>query len=210
MKRAKIISVLNNKGGVGKSTIVTNIAGYFANKGNKVVIGDFDAQQSSKNWLSQRPKILAPIHTLEIINGKFVVRDKDVDYIIIDSPAGIHIDFIKKIIRQSNKIIVPLKPSFFDMFSTKDFLEKIIEIINEQGKEIDICLVGNMVVYKTKANEQLQKFIESCGLDNPTMIRQTQIYVNLAAHGLTIFDSKSNFFEKDIEQWMPLIKWIEK
>lgn len=52
----KIISILNHKGGVGKSIIATNLAGYYANKGGNVLLGDFDIQQSSQNWLNFRPE----------------------------------------------------------------------------------------------------------------------------------------------------------
>lgn len=59
----KIISILNHKGGVGKSTIATNLAGYYANKGGNVLLEDFDVQQSSQNWLNFRPENAAPIKT---------------------------------------------------------------------------------------------------------------------------------------------------
>ncbi len=206
----KVISILNHKGGVGKSTISTNLAGYFANKGQKVLIGDFDVQQSSHNWLSQRPKNLAPIYAWEIENGQLYTNEKDIETIIVDGPAGIRAGSLKKLVSMSDKVIVPLKPGYFDIMSTESFLEEIVEIINEQEKETDLCLIGNMADIKTKATEQLAKFISSTGLFSPTMIRQAQIYVHLAAHGLTIFDSKSNLFEKALLQWQPLIDWIEK
>lgn len=205
----KVISILNHKGGVGKSTLSTNMAGYFANQGKKVIIGDFDVQQSSQNWLAQRPKNLAKIDSWDIANGQLSSVDGDIDYIIVDSPAGIRAGSLKKLVLMSDKVIVPLRPGFFDILSTESFLEEIVEVINEQEKETDLCLIGNMVDPRTKASEQLAKFIQSCGLHNPTMIRQAQIYVHLAAHGLTIFDSRSNLFEKEVEQWMPLLKWIE-
>jgi chromosome partitioning protein len=209
MKKKKVISILNHKGGVGKSTISTNLAGYFANLGKKVMIGDFDVQQSSQNWLSQRPRNLSPIYAWEILNGQLAVPKMDVDYVIVDSPAGIRAGSLKKLVAMSDKVIVPLRPGFFDILSTESFLEEIVEVINTQAKETDLCLIGNMVDLRTKASEQLLKFIQSCGLENPTMIRQAQIYVHLAAHGLTIFDSKSNLFEKEIEQWLPLLEWLE-
>ena len=56
------ILVLNAKGGSGKTTIATNLAGYYANQGKKVVLADFDPQGSSIDWLRQRrrnfPKIM--------------------------------------------------------------------------------------------------------------------------------------------------------
>lgn len=209
-KKKRVISILNHKGGVGKSTISTNLAGYFANQGKRVMIGDFDVQQSSHNWLAQRAKNLAPIYAWEIVNGQLTAPKVEVDYVIVDSPAGIRAGSLKKLVSMSDKIIVPLKPGFFDILSTESFLEEIVEIINNQDRETDLCLIGNMVDMNTKASEQLLKFIHSCGLSNPTMIRQAQIYVHLAAHGLTIFDSKSNLFEKEVNQWKPLLEWLEE
>lgn len=206
----KVVSILNHKGGVGKSTIATNLAGYFANQGHNVMIGDFDVQQSSKNWLEIRPENCAPISTWEIENGQLLTPPVGTTHIVVDSPAGIRAASLKKLVSLSDKIIVPLKPGIFDMMSTQSFLEEIIEIINEQEKESDICVIGSMVDNRTKASEQLQKFVVNLKLDSPTIIRQAQIYVHLAAHGLTLFDAKNSVFEKDIEQWLPLIEWIEK
>lgn len=207
----KIISVLNHKGGVGKSTIATNIAGYFANRGKKVLMGDFDVQQSSHNWLALRPENAAPIHTWEVKNNKVSTPRKDMEYIIVDSPAGIKDGSLKKLVSISDKIIVPLKPGIFDILSTQSFLEELVETINNQEKDSDLCVVGSMVDPKTKSAEQLNQFLVGTGLEVPSCIKQSQIYVHLAAHGLTLFDSKNNIFEKEIkEQWVPLLKWILK
>lgn len=205
----KVISVLNHKGGVGKSTIATNIAGCYANRGEGVLIGDFDIQQSSRNWLNLRPENAIPIGTWEIENGKLITPPENTSHIIVDSPAGLSADSLKHLVSISDKIITPVKPGIFDMLSTEVFLREIVEVINDTDKEIDICIVGNMVDPRTKACEQLQKFIDSLGINCPTYIHQGQLYVHLAAHGLSIFDSKSNVFEKQIMQWEPLIEWID-
>ncbi len=207
--KKRVISILNHKGGVGKSTISTNLAGYFANQGKKVLIGDFDVQQSSYNWLEHRPEGLPKIYAWQINNGAISTEEKDIDIVIIDSPAGIRAGSLQKLVSMSDKVIVPLKPGYFDILSTESFLEEIVEIINSQSKETDLCIIGNMVDFNTKAAEQLSKFIGSTGLFSPTMIRQAQIYVHLAAHGLTIFDSKTNIFEREIAQWVPLINWAQ-
>ncbi|MCZ6525458.1 MAG: ParA family protein, partial [Gammaproteobacteria bacterium] len=60
------ILVLNPKGGCGKSTLVTNIAGYFAQQGKRVVLADCDPQRSCNDWLSVRPSSAAPIHQASI------------------------------------------------------------------------------------------------------------------------------------------------
>ena len=205
-----VISIVNHKGGVGKSTISTNLAGYFANQNKKVLIGDFDIQQSSHNWLLHRPENVSKIDLWHIQNGKLEYPSKDTDYIIIDSPAGIRASSLEKLVKLSDKVIIPLKPGYFDIMSTESFLEEIIEMINSTEKEIDLCVIGNMVDSRTKSTEQLSKYLDSLGVEIPTMIRQAQIYVHLAAHGLTIFDSKKNIFEHEIQQWKPLLNWIEQ
>lgn len=206
--KMRVVSILNHKGGVGKSTIATNLAGYFANQSEKVLLGDFDVQQSSRNWLNLRPDNAAPISTWQMKDGQLMVPPPGTECIIVDSPAGIRGDSLKKLVSFSDKIIVPLKPGIFDMMSTQSFLEEIVEMINAQEKETDLCVVGSMVDIRTKASEQLQKFVDSLGLESPTVIRQAQSYVHLAAHGLTLFDAKNNAFEQDIQQWYPLIKWV--
>lgn len=204
-----VISVLNHKGGVGKSTIATNIAGYFANEGHNVLIGDFDTQQSSRNWLEIRPENTAPILTWEIKEGQLLSPPEETSHIIIDSPAGLRSSSLKKLVSLSDKIIVPLKPSIFDIMSAKSFLGEIIEMINEQEKSIDLCVIGNMIDSRTKSSEQLAKFVAEIELDSPTNIRQAQIYVNLAANGLTLFDSKNSILDKEKEQWYPLLDWLQ-
>ncbi len=203
----KVISVLNHKGGVGKSTISTNLAGYYTNKGAKVMLGDFDVQQSSKNWLTLRPLNAAKILSWDVKDGKFSQPSSDVHRVIIDGPAGIREKSLERLVSLSDKVIIPLKPGIFDMLSTRSFLNEIMTIIKNSKKNTEICVIGNMVDPRTKASEQLLQFFKMSGLPHPTDIRQAQIYVHLAAHGLTIFDN--NVFEKETEQWKPLIRWIE-
>lgn len=61
-----IVVVANPKGGVGKSTLSTNIAGYYASRGHAVMLGDVDRQLSSKLWLGLRPSAARPISSWEI------------------------------------------------------------------------------------------------------------------------------------------------
>ena len=56
-----VIVVANPKGGVGKSTVATNLAGWFARRGHAVMLGDVDPQQSSRRWLAVRPAALPAI-----------------------------------------------------------------------------------------------------------------------------------------------------
>src|SRR5690606_4827465 len=62
-RQMPVVAVVNPKGGVGKTTLATNLAGYFASTGRRTMLGDFDRQQSSAQWLKLRPAGLAAIET---------------------------------------------------------------------------------------------------------------------------------------------------
>ena len=61
-----IVVVANPKGGVGKSTLSTQVAGYFASQGHSVMLGDIDRQQSSALWLRLRPPQARPVQGWDI------------------------------------------------------------------------------------------------------------------------------------------------
>ena len=58
-----VIVVANPKGGVGKTTLSTNLAGYLASRGRAVMLGDVDRQQSSRQWLALRPEAAPKIQS---------------------------------------------------------------------------------------------------------------------------------------------------
>ena len=53
-----VVVIANPKGGVGKSTLSTNVAGFFASRGHAVMLGDADRQQSSQLWLRLRLSLI--------------------------------------------------------------------------------------------------------------------------------------------------------
>lgn len=211
----KVISLLNHKGGVGKSTFATNICSYYANKGANVLLGDFDVQQSSYNWNMLRPSSVPQIEIMEFDeNGAPKKPTNNIDYIIIDSPAGVRTEALQRLVYMSDKIITPVKPSSFDILSTKTFLFEISDIIDEvfkeKNKNVDLCLVGNMIEGRTQSSENLHQFIEQTNIAHPFSLRQSQVYVNLTAYGLSIFDSSNPLFDTDKNAWQPLFDWIDK
>ena len=62
---------------------------------------------------------------------------------------------------------------------------------------------------RTRAADQLQRFVEDLGLPVLGFLRDTQNYVQLAAHGLTLWDVAPGRVERDLEQWRTLLKWVE-
>ncbi|HYP83419.1 ParA family protein [Variovorax sp.] len=203
-----VVLVANPKGGVGKSTLATQVAGYFASRGRAVMLGDVDRQQSSRLWLSLRPASAAPIATWEATDTEGVVRPpKGTTHAVLDSPAGLHGKRLREVLALSDRVIVPLQPSIFDIYATRDFLDRLKEQRNAARTRIG--LVAMRVDGRTLAAERLREFTAGLGLPVIGEVRDTQNYVQLAARGLSVFDVAPWRVQRDLEQWRPICAWLE-
>ncbi|MDR3371056.1 ParA family protein [Rhodoferax sp.] len=203
-----VVVVANPKGGVGKSTLSTQIAGYFASLQHAVMLGDADRQQSCKLWLSLRPASASPITSWELDRDDIAKPPKGTTHVVLDTPAGLHGKRLKEILKLAHKVVVPLQPSVFDIFATQDFLNELAE--SAQAAKTQIGIVGMRVDERTRAAEQLRSFVESTGLPVLSYLRNTQNYVQLAARGLTVFDMAPERVMRDLGQWQPICQWLDQ
>ncbi|MFM2051843.1 MAG: hypothetical protein RL682_2334 [Pseudomonadota bacterium] len=203
-----VIVVANPKGGVGKSTLSTNIAGYFAAKGHSVMLGDADRQQSSRLWLSLRPAAARLIGSWDIGPDAIAKPPKGTTHVVLDTPAGLSGRQFKDAMKMADKIIVPLQPSVFDIFATRAFLDELAS--NQHALKAKIGIVGMRVDGRTLAADQLNAFVRSLKLPVLGMLRDTQNYLHLAASGLTLFDVAPAKLESDLAQWKPICQWLDK
>lgn len=202
-----VVVVANPKGGVGKSTLATHVAGYFASRGHAVMLGDADRQQSSRLWLGLRPAGARAIHTWDIHADLIARPPKGTTHVVVDTPAGLHGWRFKDVMKMADKVIVPVQPSVFDIFATRAFLDELAA--NKHAEKSRIALVGMRVDARTIAAEKLHAFVDSLDLPVLSYLRDTQNYVHLAAHGLTLFDVSPGRFEKDLAQWQPICDWLD-
>ena len=200
-----VIVVANPKGGVGKSTFATNLAGYFTSHGHNVMLGDVDVQQSSRSWLALRPASLPPIAAWET-DGHLARPPKGTTHLVLDTPAGFEGRRLDEVLRIADKVVVPLQPSMFDILATQTFLQKLID---RHGK-FAIGVLGMRVNIRTRAADQLAHYVNSVGVPVLGYLRDTQNYVQLAAHGTTLWDVAPSRVEKDLEQWQEILKWVQR
>lgn len=202
-----VVVVANPKGGVGKSTLSTNIAGYFASQGHAVMLGDADRQQSSKLWLGLRPPQAQPISSWEMGANDIAKPPKGTTHVVLDTPGGLHGARLAAVMKLADRIVIPLQPSVFDIFATRAFLDKLAD--NKHALRAQVALVGMRVDARTLAAAQLQAFVDPLGTPVLGYLRDTQNYVHLAAQGLTLFDVAPGRVAKDLEQWQPLCRWLD-
>ena len=205
-----IVAVANPKGGVGKSTLSTNIAGYYASRGHGVLLGDVDRQQSSRLWLSLRPTTAPAIGTWETSDSLVTRPPRSASHAVLDTPGGLHGWRSADVFKMADKVVVPLQASVFDIFATRGFLDELAALRRGPDGGPEIGIVGMRVDSRTIAADHLQTFVDSLGLPVLGFLRNTQNYVHLAARGLSLFDVAPGRVEKDLAQWEPICRWLDE
>ena len=203
-----VIVVANPKGGVGKSTLATNVAGLLARQGHAVMLGDVDRQQSARQWLALRPPQLPPIRSWDVAADDVVRPPKGTTHVVLDTPAGLHGKRLAAVLKIADRLLVPLQPSLFDIQATHAFVRDLQE--HRHGGGLHIGLVGMRVKEHTLSNGQLHHYLATLAVPVVAWLRDTQNYVQLAAHGLTLWDVAPSRVERDLEQWQPLKDWLAR
>jgi chromosome partitioning protein len=200
-----VIVIANPKGGVGKSTLATNLAGCLARQGHRVMLGDIDAQQSSRSWLALRPPGLPAIAAWDLGPDRIARPPRGVTHVVLDTPAGMAPAQLQRALRIADRLIVPLQPSMFDILATQAFLQQLPAL----PPRARIGVIGMRVDARTRAAEQLSHYVGQLGMPVLGYLRDTQNYVQLAAMGATLWDAAPSRVERDIAQWQDLLQWIE-
>jgi chromosome partitioning protein len=133
-----ILGLLNQKGGVGKTTLALNIAGSLARRGGRVLVLDADTQGSALDWLAIREGdatfsvVGLPSPTIHKQMPEFT---KDYDHVIIDAPGRVEA-VARSIVICADLVLIPVQPSPYDIWAAADVVKLIDEakMINENLK----------------------------------------------------------------------------
>ena len=203
----RTIMLLNAKGGCGKSTLATNIASYYASQDKNVVLADFDPQQSSLEWLAARDEYYNPIQGIDGLREQVKVP-KSTDAIIFDVPSVTHGKELTAFIRKVDTIILPVLASPMDIRAATRFVKELNQVAKVQKKEVKIAVVANRVKENTVVYHKLDHFLRGLKIPFVATLRDTQNYIRAAERGVGIFEMAPSAVAQDLEQWQPLIKWL--
>lgn len=185
----KVIAVLNQKGGSGKTTIATHLARGLQLQGHSVLLVDSDKQGSARDW-----RAVDEDNPLPVIGLDRPTLDKDLkslsdkDFIVIDgSPQAT--DLAVSAIKASDFILIPVQPSPYDVWATSD----LVDIVKQRIEMTDGNLRAAFVVSRAINNTNIGKEVASVLLDYGLPVLDTKImqrvsYPNSAAAGKTVFD----------------------
>jgi chromosome partitioning protein len=210
------IVVLNPKGGSGKTTIATNLAGYFASRQQKPVLMDFDPQGSSLRWVRKRQPGQPAIHAVAAFEKDtrttrtFRLRVPDFStHVIVDTPAAVEPRLLPELTHEARKIIVPVLPSDIDIHACSRCIRDLLLVAKIRREDNRLGVVANRVRRHTLTYESLIRFLETLGIPIVARLRDSQNYLRAAELGIGVHEMKSYIVRQDIDEWQPLIEWLE-
>jgi len=203
----RTIMVINAKGGCGKTTLATNIAGFYADKGKSVAIADFDPQGSSLDWLKARPETRPEIIGIDAASGTFRAP-RNLDFLILDVPAAVHGKILTALVRRAESLVIPVLPSPIDMRAAAHFIEELLLVGKVNRDEVKLAVVANRVKENTLIFHALEKFLKRLKIPRIATLRDTQNYIRSAERGVSIFEMAPSAVEQDLEQWRSLTRWL--
>ena len=203
----RTIMLLNAKGGCGKSTLASNLASYYASTGKTVALVDFDPLASSLEWLAARPESAPAIIG---INGtaESVRLPRNVEVAIFDVPAGLRGKELTAMVRRAETLIIPVLPSPIDIRAAAHFIGELLTVGKVSRDQTKLAVVANRVREHTLVYHKLEAFLKSLKIPFVTSLRDTQNYIHAEERGLGVFEMAPSLVARDLEQWQPLIKWL--
>ena len=203
------VLVANIKGGCGKTTVATHLAGAYAKAGFVTAIADVDRQRSSLGWIERRPASAPPIVGLDW--GKDLHHPpKGLQRLVIDAPAALKTKQIEELVKMADMVVLPLLPGVFDEQATRRFLDKLEELKPIAKNKKQVAIVGNRLRARTKSAERLDNFLTGIGHSVATRLRDSQIYPDVAAAGLSLFDMTGKRAAEHRADCAPLLAYIDQ
>ncbi|MDH3316570.1 MAG: ParA family protein [Gammaproteobacteria bacterium] len=215
---SKRITLLNYKGGCGKTLIAVNVAGYYALKGYKTTLIDHDRQGSAMHWLALRDRTAPAIHGINA--GKHVSYETrtwqlhvppDTERVVVDSPAGLHGHDLEELVQKSDIILVPVLPSEVDIHAAAAFIGDLLLDGRLRHARASVGVIANRVRANTRVYESLKRFLSKLDFPMIAELRDTQNYLRAAERGLSIHDIRpATKVQRDVDDWAPLVEWLER
>ncbi len=188
---AKIIAIVNQKGGAGKTTLTMILASALMNNHVRVLVADADPQGSATFWAQNNPGFPAVVEDFsgrgDKIGKKLQKRSEDYDFILIDSPPHADLPIIQSALLHAHLALVPLNPSPLDLRASLAIRDSI-QAAQRENPELQARLVLNQVQSNTRMSQEILQVLDAFGIPvMKTQLHQRMAYRQCILSGGSVF-----------------------
>ena len=213
----KVIAVLNQKGGSGKTTIATHLARGLQLQGHSVLLVDSDQQGSARDWRAVNEDNPVPVIGLDRPTlDKDLKNVSDKEFVVIDgSPQATNLAL--SAIKAADFVLIPVQPSPYDVWATSDLVDLVQQRIEMTDGKLKAAFMVSRAIQNTNIGKEVAAVLQDYNL--PVLdarIVQRVSYPNSASVGKTVFETESakssavteitqlvnevkTFFDKEVE-----------
>jgi chromosome partitioning protein len=205
------IAITNLKGGVGKTTITTNLAVSFAHRGKRVCIVDSDlGQKSSMEWAGNRNESMPHIPVYgamaKQLNKEVAKLNEENDIVFIDGTPQLS-ELAERTVLASDILIIPISPSIYDLRAFESFFEKVEQINQvreEQGlKMVKTYVIVNRIAEKTNLGREILEALKDYAVTVfDTKLANRIAYAETATGGLGVAEWKDKKAKEEFENFV--------
>jgi chromosome partitioning protein len=210
------IVVLNPKGGCGKTTLVTNLASYYASCGPTPAVMDCDPQGSTMRWIEKRSPCQPPIHgiaaykkTMQATRSWQLRVPLETTTLLVDSPAGLTHENLREVTRDASSILVPVLPSSIDIHAASRCIADLLLVAKIDRRDRKLAVVANRTRQNTRSFDKLMRFLDSLGIPIIGVLRDSQNFVHAAEEGIGVCEMQRHRVKKEMEQIERVVVWLD-
>lgn len=202
---AKVISVLNQKGGVGKTTITANLGVSLSKRGYSVLLVDSDPQASLRDWsVASEGALLGDLLSVIGLDRETLAKDIEVnkkryDFVLIDGRAKAE-RMAGAAVRASDLVVIPVAPSALDVWGASDLVEAIKARHEVTEGKPEAYFVVNHAKEGTKLVKEVKPAVEELGFKTlNTVLFNREVYKQTMGEGRSVHASTNKVATREVE-----------
>ncbi|MCB1683081.1 MAG: ParA family protein [Pseudomonadales bacterium] len=212
------ILVINGKGGCGKTTIATNLAVAYANRGHSVALIDNDPQASSSYWIEQRSPALPTIRLIAAHQRPSMYQTQvysnrlppEVDRIIVDGQSNARDQEMESLLKQADIVLIPMLPSSIDIRAGGRFITNLLTHRAFRSSPRPVGVIANRIQPNTETHAKLEHFLGCIDVPAVATFRDSPVYSEAIELGQGVVDmTESRAARKETPAWWSLLRWID-
>lgn len=212
------IVVLNPKGGCGKTTLATNLASLYAQRGPPPTLIDCDPQGFSLRWLDKRPAERPKIYGLRgYVDGPTPVEldgalevPRDSSLAIVDLPAAIPHARLHVYVHLADSLLLPIQPSEIDVYGATRFIAELLMDAQLDRRARKLAIVANRVRATTRSFGMLARFLGSLKIPLIAALRDSQNFVQAIGEGIGVAELPPHRAKQDLPALEAIVRWLDR